>query len=105
MVWLSSSLPEPSRMRTFWCSRPAWMSSDCFRARREQAVVDVLEVRAHRGGKVAAVDVELDAQLPRLADAGHQVRRRDQGFGRHDVGQHRGAAKAGALDDGDLRAQ
>ena len=57
------------------------------------------------GRAVAAVDVELDAQLAGLADAGHQVRRRDQGLGRHDVGQHRGSAEPRALDDGDLRPQ
>ena len=71
----------------------------------QQAVVDVLEVRAHDRHEVAAVDVELHSQLPRLADAGHQVRRRDQGLGRHDVGQHGRAAQAGAFDDGDLRPQ
>ncbi|MCY1232418.1 hypothetical protein D9M72_449080 [compost metagenome] len=71
----------------------------------EQAVVDVLQVRAHHGGEIAAVDVELHSQLPRLADAGHQVRRRDQGFGRYDVGEHRRAAQARPLNDGDLRPQ
>jgi hypothetical protein len=71
----------------------------------QQAVVDVFEVRAHDWGEFAAVDVELDAQLAGLAHAGHQVRRRDQGLGRHDVGQHRGAAEAGAFDDGDLRTE
>ncbi len=71
----------------------------------EQAVVDVLQVRAHHRREIAAVDVELHAQLPRLADAGHQVRRRDQGLGRYDVGEHRGTAEAGAFDDGDLRPQ
>ncbi|MCY1370230.1 hypothetical protein D9M69_573140 [compost metagenome] len=71
----------------------------------EQAVIDVLEIGAHHWHEVAAVDVELHAQVPRLTDAGHQVRRRDQRLGRHDVGQHGGSAEAGALDDGDLGPQ
>ncbi len=71
----------------------------------KQAVVDVLQVRAHDRDEVAAVDVELDAQLPRLPDAGHQVRRRDQCLGGNDVGEHCGAAQARTFDDGDLRPQ
>ena len=71
----------------------------------QQAVVDVLEVRAHRRGKVAAVDVELHAQLRGLHHAGHQVGGRDEGLGGHDVGQHRGAAESRTLDDGDLRPE
>ncbi len=81
------------------------MSVDCCRASRSKPVIDVLEVRAHRRGAVAAVDVELDAELTGLADPGHQVRRRNQGLGRNDVGQHRGAAEARTFNDGDLRAQ
>jgi hypothetical protein len=71
----------------------------------QQAVVDVFEVGAHHGHKVAAVDVELHSQLPRLTDAGHQIRRRDQRFGRHDVGEDRRAAQARTFDDGDLRSE
>jgi hypothetical protein len=71
----------------------------------QQAVIYVLEIGAHHRHEVAPVDVELHAQVPRLTDARHQVRRRDQRLGRHDVGQHGGSAEAGALDDGDLGPQ
>ena len=94
MVWLSSSLPEPIRIADALVFQAGPDVLGLLPGQAQQAVVDVLEVRAHGRGEVAAVDVELNAQLAGLAHAGHQVRRRDQGLGRHDVGQHRRAAEA-----------
>ncbi len=46
--------------------------------------------------------LEADAELLGLGHVGHQLGRRDQGLAGHAVGEHRGAADAVGVDDGDV---
>ena len=48
---------------------------------------------------------ELDAEPGRPVQRGHHPRGRDEGLGRHAVGEHAGPAEAVPLDDGDLGAE
>jgi hypothetical protein len=69
------------------------------------AGVDPAQVDRDRGRRVALLVVEVDPELLRGAHVGHQLGRGDQRLARHAVGEHRRAADAVGVDDGDLGAE
>ncbi|GAA3797703.1 hypothetical protein CSO01_27370 [Cellulomonas soli] len=67
--------------------------------------VDRTQVDAvpHLLGRAQPVDA--DAQLGGPVGDRHPLRGRDQGLGRHDVGEHRGPAQTGTFDERDVRPE